>query len=109
MAQRVDDLGGAGTRGRSSAGTGGGFASAVSSNPIAYGTLAFAAGAIIGAIIPLSKRENELMGEVRDQLVESAQALAQDTVEKVQRVAERAADEVKNVAADEASKQGLVL
>ena len=107
MAQRVDDLGGASPR--SSAGTGGGFAAAVSANPIAYGTLAFAAGAIIGAIIPLSKRENELMGEVRDQLVESAQAIAQDTIEKAQRVAERTVDEVKNVAADEAGKQGLVL
>ena len=61
----------------------------VREHPLAAGAMALGIGAIVGLAVPLSKRENELMGEVRDSLLESAQAAAEEAVERAQRVAER--------------------
>lgn len=52
-------------------------------NPIAVGAAAMVLGAAVGLALPETERENELMGETRDNALEQAQHLAQNTVEKV--------------------------
>ncbi|HRV93557.1 MAG TPA: DUF3618 domain-containing protein [Anaerolineae bacterium] len=76
-------------------------------NPLAAGAVALAAGAIVGMLAPNTQKENELMGPSRDQLVDQVQAKAQETVEKVQHVAEEAGRSAAETAKDEADKQGL--
>jgi ElaB/YqjD/DUF883 family membrane-anchored ribosome-binding protein len=56
-------------------------------NPLALGAFAVAVGAAVGLVIPESRRERQMMGEVRNQMVDKAQNLAQGAVEKVQQVA----------------------
>ena len=60
-------------------------------NPIAVGAAAMVLGAAIGLALPETERENELMGETRDNALEQAQHLAQTTVEKVKDAAADAA------------------
>jgi multidrug efflux pump subunit AcrB len=72
-------------------------------NPLTVGALAVGVGAVVGLAIPESEKEHEVMGEARDNLVETAQEKAQETQEKVQRVAE----EAQSAAKDEAENQGL--
>ena len=52
-------------------------------NPVALGIAALAAGALLGAAIPTTHVENEYLGEARDSVVESAKAVAENTVQKV--------------------------
>jgi len=79
---------------------------ALEENPLAVGVVALALGAAVGFTLPLTSRENELMGETRDSLVDKAQAVAQDTMQSVQRVAERVTDEAKTAVNEEAKGQG---
>src|SRR5918994_1341815 len=76
-------------------------------NPMPIGALALALGGAIGLAVPGTQREQELMGETRDRVVErvqeTVQEATQDTVEKVQRVAEEAGEAVEK----EAKYQGL--
>jgi Protein of unknown function (DUF3618) len=60
-------------------------------NPIAVGAGAMVLGAAVGLALPETERENELMGETRDNALEQAQHLAQTTVEKVKEAATDAA------------------
>jgi len=83
-------------------------------NPMAVGAVTLALGAAVGLALPQTTRENQLLGEARDTLVERAQDLAQETIGKVQTVATEAqasAQEsmqaVKETVKDEAKKQGL--
>ena len=52
-------------------------------NPLAVGAAAIAVGAAIGMAIPETDRENELIGETRDRLVDKAQEMASEKVEQV--------------------------
>lgn len=79
---------------------------ALEENPLAVGVVALALGAAVGFTLPLTSRENELMGEARDSLVDKAQTVAQDTMQSVQRVAERVTDEAKTAVNDESKGQG---
>jgi len=76
-------------------------------NPLAVGAATLALGAAIGLALPQTARENQLMGEARDSLLERAQGLAGETVEKVQHVAAEAQQTVTETVKDEAKKQGL--
>jgi hypothetical protein len=76
---------------------------ALQDNPLAVGAVALALGAAVGLALPLTERENQLMGEARDTLVERAQEFAQDTMDKVQHVATEAQQTVQQ----EARSQGL--
>src|SRR4029453_11561412 len=58
-------------------------------NPLTVGTVALAAGAVIGLGLPRTRTEDAWMGEARDTLVERAQETAQQAVEKVGDVAEQ--------------------
>jgi len=44
--------------------------------------IAFVAGAVVGAVIPSTGKENELLGEQRDRLVDRASSLAHERVER---------------------------
>jgi ElaB/YqjD/DUF883 family membrane-anchored ribosome-binding protein len=70
-------------------------------NPLAVGAIAATVGVGVGLALPETERENRLMGEARDNLVERAQGAAQGAVEKAKEVAGDAAKEV----AGEAAKQ----
>lgn len=50
-------------------------------NPLAGALIGFAIGAIAGALLPRSNRENELLGEARDRLAERARIAAQAAVD----------------------------
>ncbi len=80
-----------------------GFQRVLRENPLAVGAVALALGAAVGLALPQTQRENQLMGEARDTLIERAQDLAQETIGKVQNVATEAQQTVK----EEAKSQGL--
>jgi hypothetical protein len=72
-------------------------------NPLVVGAAALAVGAAVGAAVPETRPEHRLMGPVRDNLMDRAQEVAQDTVDKVRQVA----DEVGQTVKEEAQNQGL--
>ena len=80
-----------------------GFQRVLRENPITVGALAVGLGAGVGLAIPETAKEHEVMGEARDNLVETVQERAQDAQQKVQRVVE----EAQSAAKDEAQNQGL--
>ena len=76
--------------------------------PLIAGALGIAIGAVIGALLPLSRRENEMMGETRDQVVDQAMQYGQQTVDQATEAAKNVANAAAEAAKDEAQKQGLV-
>ena len=59
----------------------------MSRNPLVVGAVAAAVGVAVGLALPETERENQLMGEARDNLVERAQGAAQGAVAKAKQVA----------------------
>lgn len=76
-------------------------------NPLAVGAVALALGTAVGLALPATRREHELMGEARDNLVEKVQGAAQDTMEKAQRVAEQVMDTAQSTVKEAAQNEGL--
>jgi ElaB/YqjD/DUF883 family membrane-anchored ribosome-binding protein len=64
------------------------FQSAMRTNPLAVGAIAAGIGAAIGFALPETERENELMGQSRDAMVDRAQDVARDAAERVKNAAE---------------------
>jgi ElaB/YqjD/DUF883 family membrane-anchored ribosome-binding protein len=71
--------------------------------PLVLGALGFALGAALGAGLPPTRREDELMGEARDQVVQRAQELGEEQLDKAKHVASAAG----NAALDQAHQEGL--
>lgn len=67
-------------------------------NPLAVGAAALALGAVIGLLLPATQRENQLVGELRDDLVEKGKAVASDVSQRVQEVVEEVKPEVERIA-----------
>lgn len=59
----------------------------IEENPLVVGAVALAVGAAIGYAIPLTQRENQLMGDYRDNVLEKAQATAQEAIGTVKQMA----------------------
>ena len=76
-------------------------------NPLAIGAVTVALGLAAGLAVPTTRREVELMGDARDQLVDRAREVAQETKDKVQHVAERAVGEAQTAAKQTAREEGL--
>jgi|KBSMisStandDraft_5_1062788.scaffolds.fasta_scaffold25178_3 hypothetical protein len=57
--------------------------------PLLVAGVGFALGVALGALFPLSRMENEMLGEQADKLKESAKELASEGYEKVKTVAQR--------------------
>lgn len=72
--------------------------------PLVLAGLGLAIGAALGALLPSTEAEDNIMGDVSDGIKEEAKRAASDTYDKASAVADRALD----AAADEAEKQGLV-
>lgn len=71
--------------------------------PLVVGALGFALGALMGAALPMSETEDELMGGKSDALKESAAGLVKETMHEAGQAADRVAREI----GDEADRQGL--
>jgi len=73
-------------------------------NPLLVGAVAVAIGGVLAATVPVTPREDQLMGEARDRVMGTARELTQDTMHKVGRVV----DEAQSAAKEEAQHQSLV-
>jgi len=73
-------------------------------NPLLVGAVALALGGVLASTVPMTPREDELMGDARDRVMGTASELTQDTMDRVGRVV----DEVQSAAKTEAQKQSLV-
>jgi hypothetical protein len=73
-------------------------------NPLLVGAVAVAIGGVLAATVPVTPREDELMGDARDRMMGTAKELTQDTMHKVGRVV----DEAQSAAKEEAQHQSLV-
>lgn len=71
--------------------------------PLAVGAMALGLGAAIGLLVPGTYREDQLLGEARDQFMDKAKHTAEDLATRAQIVAEEAME----TAAEEARHQGL--
>lgn len=70
----------------------------VEDNPLMFGAVAFAVGAAVAMLMPRTRIENRYIGEARDQVMETAQELGQDAVERVQHVVEEVRPELEQAA-----------
>jgi hypothetical protein len=78
-----------------------GFWQQMESNPLVMGAATLALGLIAGLSIPSTRKEDELMGETRDRLMEDVKERGQEVLEKGKQVANVAVDTVKQVAQDQ--------
>lgn len=72
------------------------------SNPVVLGLGVAAAAALAGALLPNTRRENELLGEAADDLKQQGRELADQAVEKASHIADTAL----HTAQEEAEKRG---
>jgi len=63
-------------------------------NPLLAGAVALAVGAAIGLALPHTRREDELVGKVRDRVLDAAGGLAQRAVDKAQEAATEVTEKV---------------
>jgi ElaB/YqjD/DUF883 family membrane-anchored ribosome-binding protein len=67
-------------------------------NPLAVGAVAMAVGAAVGMALPETRREQRLMGDARDRVVERGKALAQDAVDRAKQAAQQVVETAKDAA-----------
>ncbi len=95
-----------------------GFEYLLHEQPLVLGAIGVALGAALAAGLPRTHREDELMGETRDEVMERARETGKEQLEKAQRAAQAAKDTAmdeaqkvaratRDSAVDEAHKQGL--
>lgn len=80
-----------------------GFWQTMEENPLMVGAAVLAVGVVTGLLIPSTDKEDELMGETRDHLLDGAKEVGQQALDKGKHVAEAMVDKVK----EEAEHQGL--
>ena len=80
-----------------------GFWQTMEERPLALGAAAIALGVVAGLMIPSTRKEDELMGETRDRLMERAKEVGEEALEKGKQVATVAVDTLK----EEAERQDL--
>lgn len=73
-------------------------------NPLAAGAIAVGIGALVGGLFPSTAVEDRYMGPARDQAIDRARHVADETLEHGKEAAARVADEAKNAAKDVAAK-----
>lgn len=76
-------------------------------DPLLMGAIGIAAGALLGALIPETDREDDLMGETRDDLMRRSKKFAREKGEQVKEVAEHAKDAAVKEAKKESKRQNL--
>jgi hypothetical protein len=75
----------------------------ISADPLTIGALGIAMGAVAALLLPETEQERQLMGDARDRVMDRAQAMGAETIDKVQQVAKEAGKTVM----EEAKAQGL--
>jgi len=80
-----------------------GFWQTMEENPLMVGAAVLALGVIAGLAVPSTDKEDELMGETRDRLLDDVKEAGQQALDKGKHVAEAVVDKVK----EEAQHQGL--
>jgi ElaB/YqjD/DUF883 family membrane-anchored ribosome-binding protein len=80
-----------------------GFWQTMEQNPLVIGAAALALGVIAGLAVPSTSKENELMGETRDRLLDRAKELGGEALERGKEVASATVDTLKQ----EAERQDL--
>lgn len=80
-----------------------GFWQMMEENPLAVGIATLTLGVLAGLSLPATRKENELMGETRDKLVDRMEEVGREALEKGKQVAETAVETIK----DEAEGAGL--
>ncbi len=78
-----------------------GFWQLLEERPLAVGAATLAIGLLAGLSIPSTDVEDELMGETRDQLFDSAKETGRELLDKGKHVADAAVDAVKQAADDQ--------
>jgi ElaB/YqjD/DUF883 family membrane-anchored ribosome-binding protein len=63
--------------------------------PLALGAVGLAIGAVLAAMAPRTRKEDELMGETRDQLMEKAKQAGQETLQQTTEAARKGVEQVK--------------
>jgi ElaB/YqjD/DUF883 family membrane-anchored ribosome-binding protein len=76
-------------------------------NPLPVGFVAVALGLAAGFAFPSTRKEGELVGEKRDELLDKARAVVREKKEKAQNVAKRVVREAKSTATEAAREEGL--
>ena len=72
--------------------------------PLVAGIAAIALGALVGAMIPETERENELFGQTRDKLKDRAADVAREGVDQAKNIATAAATAAKDAAKEATTK-----
>ncbi|UEM22925.1 hypothetical protein JL100_009345 [Skermanella mucosa] len=83
----------------------------VDEHPLMAGIMGIAVGAVLGASIPASRYENELLGEYSDEFYNRAREYGSEAVDRatsvVRTAAEAGVEAARDAGQDEAQKQGL--
>lgn len=80
-----------------------GFWETLEERPLAVGAATLALGALVGLTIPSTRKEDELFGETRDELLDQAKDKSREAFDKGKQVAQSVAETVKH----EAQSEGL--
>ena len=72
-----------------------GLGAAIEERPLAVGVAALAIGMLAGVALPATRREDELLGDARDGLLDSAREAGRDALEKGREVALDAVESVR--------------
>jgi len=75
--------------------------------PLLVAGIGFAVGVAVGALLPLTRTENELLGEQAEKLKDSASELASEGYEKAKVVAQRTYQAAADTLKDAAESQGF--
>jgi ElaB/YqjD/DUF883 family membrane-anchored ribosome-binding protein len=79
----------------------GGLRGAIEERPLAVGVAALAIGLLAGVAMPATRREDELLGDARDELLDSAREAGRDALEKGREVARSAVERVRESVRDQ--------
>ncbi|HYD99934.1 MAG TPA: DUF3618 domain-containing protein [Alphaproteobacteria bacterium] len=77
--------------------------------PFLVGLAGFAAGMVVAMMLPATRRESELLGETRDEVLNRAKEAGREGFERVREVAAGVATTAVEAAREEADRQGLHL
>lgn len=80
-----------------------GYEHTLREQPLALGAVGLAVGALLAAVMPRTREEDELMGETRDRLAKEAMTAAKEQGQKVEHVAAAAGE----AASEAAHREGL--
>lgn len=73
-------------------------------NPLLFGAVALAVGAGLGLLLPTTRYENQVVGELRDQAVQKAQGMVEDVKERAKVVVDEVQPELEKTAANVVQK-----